>query len=290
MKPPAFEYFEPTTLAEALALLAEWGVRASVLAGGQSLLPLLNRREAHPAAVIDINRLAELEYIRLEGETLVIGALTRHYQVAESALVRQACPLLAEAAAAIGSPAIRTRGTIGGSLAYADPAAELPLALVCLGASVILASPAGRREVAAADWLRAPFTTAIALGELVVEARVPLPPAMAGMALEEISRGFGRPALVAAACLVAFDAQGHIADARVAICGAGASPRRLPDCEHALIGAPPTSNLIAQVAQQAAAAVTFASDVHASAGLRRRMATAATRRALGCAVVRRHTA
>lgn len=280
MKPPAFKYFEPTTLDEALALLERWGAWACVLAGGQSLLPLLNRREVHPEAIIDINQLAGLDDIRKEGDALVIGALARHYAVAESPLVQQVAPLMAEAAAAIGSVAIRTRGTIGGSLAYADPAAELPLALVSLGGSVVLASPSGRREVAAEDWLRAPFTTDIAPGELLVETRIPRPSTQAGMALEEISRGFGRPALAAAACLITPNGQGHVADARIAVCGAGAAPRRLPSCERALVGIAPTDDVIAQMAQQAVEAIPFASDVHASASLRRRLATEAMRRAL----------
>lgn len=280
MKPPAFKYFEPTTLDEALVLLERWGVWARVLAGGQSLLPLLNRREVHPEAIIDINQLSGLDDIRQEGDALAIGALVRHSTVVESPMVRQVVPLLAEAAAAIGSAAIRTRGTIGGSLAYADPAAELPLALVCLGGSVVLASSAGRREVAVENWLRAPFMTDIAPGELLVELRIPRPSTQTGMALEEISRGFGRPALVAAACLITPDGQGHVADARIAMCGAGAAPRRLPGCERALVGVAPTDEMIAQVAHQAAEAIPFASDVHASASLRRRMAVEAMRRAL----------
>ncbi|HLY30837.1 MAG TPA: xanthine dehydrogenase family protein subunit M [Ktedonobacterales bacterium] len=289
MKPPAFDYYEPENLPEALALLAQQGERASVLAGGQSLIPALNMRLARPAALVDINRLTELDFIRQEGETLVIGALTRHYQLEESGLIQRVCPLLAEAAAAIGYPAIRTRGTIGGSLAYADPAGELPLILACLGGSVSLVSSVGRRVVAAADWLRAPFKTAIAPGELLIEARIPQPPPHAGWALVELNRGVGRTAQVDVACLVELDGGDHIASARLAVGGAGASSRRLPGVEKQLIGQRATEANFASVAQQMAEVISLGGDVHASADFRRKLATTATQRALALATERART-
>ena len=173
MKPPRFEYFAPRALDEALTLLAGHGDRAKVLAGGQSLIPLLNFRLANPEALVDINRLGDLAYIRANGDGLAIGALTRQHAVERSETVRARAPVLAEACRFIGHLPIRHRGTIGGSLAHADPASELPAVMVALEAQLTLAREQARRTVAAGQFFVGPLSTAIEPGELLVEVRVP---------------------------------------------------------------------------------------------------------------------
>ena len=201
MKPPRFEYHVPRALDEALALLASRGDRAKVLAGGQSLIPLLNFRLAHPEALVDINRIGDLAYVRANGDGLAIGALTRQHAVERSEIVRARAPILAEACRFIGHLPIRHRGTIGGSLAHADPASELPAAMVALEAQLTLASDRGRRTVSVESFFVGPLTTALGPGELLVEVRVPDPPRRTGGAFVEMARRAGDFALVGVAAL-----------------------------------------------------------------------------------------
>jgi len=191
MKPPRFQYFAPRTLDEACSLLTSQGDGAKVLAGGQSLIPLLNFRLAHPEALVDINRIADLAYLRTSDGGLAIGALTRQHAVERSELVRERVPVLAEACHSIGHLPIRHRGTIGGNLAHADPASELPAVMIALEAQLTLASVRGTRIVPAHQFFVAPLTTALVTGELLTEIRVPAIPARTGGAFVEMARRAG---------------------------------------------------------------------------------------------------
>ena len=234
MKAPRFEYARPDTLAAALALLAEHGDAASVLAGGQSLMPMLNLRMAAPALLIDINRIAGLEEIALQGDRLVIGARARHCDVMRSPLVRTHAPLLAQALGYVAHAAIRNRGTLGGSLALADPAAELPACAVCLGATIVTASAAGERAHAATAFFRGLYDTARQPDEMILRVEIPVPRAGWHFAFREVARRHGDYAIAGLALGVGPDA------CRLAFCGVEPSPRRLPGAEAAVLrGAEP---------------------------------------------------
>ncbi len=244
MKPAAFTYLRPVSIDDALRQLAELGPQAKVIAGGQSLGPMMNMRLARPAQLIDLNDLTELAYVREAGDWIRVGALTRHYQIAESALVRRHCPLLSQAAQTIGHYAIRQRGTIGGSLAHADPAAQLPLIAVTLGARFNLMRRASRRQVDAGDFFVSAMTTSLAPDELIES--IDFPKALAGEAasFRMFNRRHGDYAIVAVAATVTSQGgQGQVAAAGVgrrragaaAFAGAGAivlrpHTRRRMDC------------------------------------------------------------
>jgi aerobic carbon-monoxide dehydrogenase medium subunit len=208
VKPAPFAYHRPATLEEALALLAE-DPDAKPLAGGQSLVPMLNFRIARPAALVDLSRVEELAGIRIEGDTLVVGAMTRQWDLEHTA---EAYPLLREALAFVGHTATRCRGTVGGSIVHADPTAELPVCAVALDAELVVAGPAGRRTIAAEEFFLSVFTTALEPGELLVEIRFPPPPG--GSAFEEVTHRDGDFAVVCVA----------VAGKRVALGGVGATP------------------------------------------------------------------
>jgi len=281
MKPPAFAYVAPRTLDEALTLLAEHGARASVLAGGQSLVQRLNMRAIHPEALVDVNPLAELDYLRDEDGALAIGALARQQRLATSDLVHSACPLLAEAAAMTAFPAVRVRGTLGGTLANAEPGAQLPLALVVLDATVTLASRAGSRTIPARDLIVGDRATSLAPGELLTAVRVPTtPPSTAGAALREYRRGYGGPPLLAVAALLDLDDAGAVRLARLGLSGADDVPLRLDDEVAPLTGTVPTPADFARVAERVATHVRRGDPVLADVPLRRRIARALVARAL----------
>jgi len=235
VKPSRFAYHAPATISESVALLAEHGDDAKPLAGGQSLVPLMNLRLAAPAVLVDLNGIGELAYVFDDGVRLVLGAMTRHRVVAGSDRVRAACPLLAHAASHIGYPAIRARGTIGGSLAHADPVSELPCVAMTLDAELVLASAAGRRSVPAADFFQGYFTTAIEPGELLVEVRFPQVGDGAGWGFAELARKAGDYALVAAASEVTVR-HGKVVEARIGLAGAADRPVRATAAEQLLRG------------------------------------------------------
>jgi CO/xanthine dehydrogenase FAD-binding subunit len=264
MKPPRFEYHAPRALDEALALLARQGDRAKVLAGGQSLIPLLNFRLAHPEVLVDINRIGDLAYVRANGDGLAIGALTRQHAVERSETVRARAPILAEACRFIGHLPIRHRGTIGGSLAHADPASELPAVMVALEAQLTLAREQARRTMSAAGFFVGPLTTALAPGELLVEVRVPDPPRRTGGAFVEMARRAGDFALVGVAALITLDASGRCERARIALCGVGPTPIRARAAEDAVLGGTEAGAAFDEAASRAAATSPPA-DVHGSA-------------------------
>lgn len=279
-----FEYAAPETLDDALALLHEHGAEAKVLAGGQSLVPLLNYRLARPRLVVDINGLP-LAGLRVENGWLRLGALTRHQELEESPEIARSCPLLSEAARLIGNVRVRSLGTVGGSLAHADPTAELPLAIVALDARLTLASPSGRRTVAARDFFTGYLSTALAPDELLTELAVPVTRGM-GWAVEEFARRAGDFAVVAVAALVSLDRRGRVNDARLAFAGVADRPVRAAAAEDALRGQEPSGARLARAAEIARDALTPQSDAFVSGAYRRLLAGVLARRALGRAAAR----
>lgn len=280
MKPPAFDYCGPKTLDEVLALLGRYGDDAKLLAGGQSLIPILNMRLAKPAVLIDLNAVAELGYIREEQGQLRIGALTRHVDVERSALVGKRQPLLAETVRHIGHLQIRNRGTIGGSLVHADPSAELPALMVALDAALVMTGPAGARTVGAGEFFLMYFTTCIRSDEVLTEVRVPVLPTGTGYAFAEVARRHGDFALAGVACTLSLADDGTVADCRLGLTGVGPAPVRAREAEERLKGRLPEPWLLAEAAGVVGGAVAPESDVHASAEYRRHLASVLTERAL----------
>jgi aerobic carbon-monoxide dehydrogenase medium subunit len=236
MIPPKFDYVRPATVDEAVAALAEHGEDAKVLAGGQSLIPLLRLRLATPTALIDIGRIEELHGIRMDGDTVVIGAGTSHHDVMHHPLVLEHAPLVAKATGTVADPAVRHRGTFGGSLAHADPAGDLPAVAVALGFTLEVAGPNGRRSVSAEDFFVDYLTTALEPGEVLTEVRIPKREGWSGH-YEKFNRVAQAWAIVGAVALVQRD-NGNIAHARVALTNMGATPLRARRVEAALAGAP----------------------------------------------------
>jgi len=279
MKPPPFEYHAPASLDEALALLAQHGDEAKALAGGQSLIPVLNFRLARPSVLVDLNRIGELAGIEANG-TLRIGAMTRQRAAERSAEVAGLAPLLREALFSVAHPQIRTRGTVGGSLAHADPAAELPAVMLALEARFRLRRAGAERTLAAAEFFTGLFTTALALDELLVGIDIPAPPARSGSAFVEVARRHGDFALVGVAAMVSLDASGAFSEARLAYVNAGPGPFRSARAEAVLRGQRPDAELFRAAAEAAHGDARPASDVHASADYRRQLVRVLTERAL----------
>jgi carbon-monoxide dehydrogenase medium subunit len=277
-----FEYAAPETLPEALALLREHGAEAKVLAGGQSLVPLLNYRLARPRLVVDINDVP-LVGVRVASGSLRLPALTRHHELEDSAEIARVCPLLPEIARLIGNVRVRSLGTVGGSLAHADPAAELPMAMVALDARLILASASGRRTVAARDFFTGYLSTALGADELLTEIEVPVTRGMA-WAVEEFARRAGDFAVVGVAAGVSLDRRGRVEDARVAFAGVADRPVRAVAAENALRGQEPSAERVARAAEIARDGLDPQSDAFVSRAYRRLLAGVLTRRALSRAV------
>ncbi len=228
MKPASFEYHDPTSVSETTALLGALGEEARVLAGGQSLVPLMNFRLARPAHLVDLGRVAALDFLAVEGAELRIGAMTRQRVLERSGTVAAGWPLLREAAGFIGHVQIRNRGTVGGSLAHAFPSAELPLAMVTLGAVLLLQRESGERAVAAEEFFLGTMTTVLEPGELLREVRVPETAPGSGVSFQEVSRRYGDFALAAAAARVTLDRHGAVAAVRLTLTGAGIHPWHSP--------------------------------------------------------------
>jgi carbon-monoxide dehydrogenase medium subunit len=280
VKPPLFQYFAPSSLEEALALRAEHAEDCAVLAGGQSLMPLLNLRMAFPGAVIDLGGVSELAGIREFNGGVAIGAMTRQRATERSALVGERLPLAVKALANVGHPAIRNRGTVGGSVAHADPAAELPAVALALDAQLVARSSRGERTIAAGEFFLGFLTTALAPDELLVEVRLPGLPPGHGAAFVELARRHGDFAVVGVAAAVALDGDGSIADARLAFIGVGGTPVRAREAEALLRGARPDGAVFAEAAERAKDELDPGSDAHASAAYRRRVAGVLAQRAL----------
>jgi aerobic carbon-monoxide dehydrogenase medium subunit len=281
--PDSFDYYPATSVAEAHQLLAAHP-GAKLLAGGQSLIPIMKLRLASPEAVIDIGRVAELRGISKRDSTLRIGALTTHAELASSDVVRQAAPALAEAAAQVGDPAVRNRGTIGGNVAHADPASDLPAVLVALDATIAVIGPRGGRDIAAADFFTGVMTTALGDDEILAAVSVPVQAGGQGSAYVKFAHPASRYAVIGVAASVSV-AKGVCSAARVSAVGLVSHARRLPAVEKALQGQKPTDTMIADAAARTIGdlAGDASGDIFASAEYRAAMAPVYVRRALAAA-------
>jgi aerobic carbon-monoxide dehydrogenase medium subunit len=279
MKPPPFEYYRATTVEEAIALLSQYGPDAKILAGGQSLLPMMKFRLARPSALIDLRWVQELAYTRQANGGVVFGAMARLAGL-ESDEIRALCPILAEAAHHIGHPPIRHQGTICGSLAHADPAAELPVLALALDAEVVVTGPHGDRVIPAQDFFVTMLTTSLDASEIITEARFPVLPPASGWGFSELSRRAGDFALVIAAALLQVEATGTIAQARVALGAVADRALRCPEAEASLLGQRGGKAVFEAAAELASVPLTPPSDVHASSGYRRHLAKVLVEHAL----------
>ena len=287
MKPPRFEYFAPASVDEALALLAEHGEGAKVLAGGQSLVPLLNFRLVRPSHLIDLNEIPGLGYIREENGWLVMGGMTRQRALEQSTLVRERCPLLADAMPQIGHAQIRNRGTIGGSLAHADPAAELPAVVAALGGEMVVRRVGGRQRVVGSDTFFVSYlTTSMEPAELLVEVRLPVAPPRTGTAFMEVSRRHGDFAMVGVAATLTLDEAGICTRSALALTGVGPTPVVARDAARTLVGVKPTPDAFEEVGRQVSAMLQPDSDLHASSEYRKHVGGVLARRALARATAR----
>ena len=281
MKPVSFEYFAPTELAEVLELLQQYGDDAKVLAGGQSLMPMMNMRLVRPKVLIDINRVPGLDHISPAAHGgLNLGARTRHRALERSGTVRERLPLVAAAMPYIGHSQIRNRGTIGGSVAHADPAAELPALILALGAELVVAGAAGERTVPAEDFLIGYMTTALGPEELLTEIRVPGWGAEWLWGFQEVCQRQGDFALVGSAALLRLDDDGTCQEARITMFGAGERPIRMLQAEESLVGKQPEETALREAARIIADQLEAQSDIHASAKYRKEVGGVVARRAL----------
>jgi carbon-monoxide dehydrogenase medium subunit/2-furoyl-CoA dehydrogenase FAD binding subunit len=281
-----FDYRTVSSVPEAVSLLVQYGDDAKVLAGGQSLIPLLNLGLAQPAVLIDINRVRGLSGIERRDGELVLGALTRHAEAEQNAAVRESTPLLAEAYPLIGDRQVRARGTIGGSMAHADPVAELPTVAVCLGATIKVEGKDGARDVSATDFFVTYLTSSLASDELVTEVRFPAMAPGTGFSFQELVRRKGDFAIVAAAATVELDASGVCRNARLALAGVGGTPVGAEVVNDVLQGRAPSPPLLREAAERACEGIEPESDVLASAEYRRAMAVVYARRTLEAATER----
>jgi aerobic carbon-monoxide dehydrogenase medium subunit len=285
MKPPVIDYVAARSIDQALAELARHGGDARPLAGGQSLMPLLNMRLTAPCLLVDLNRIPELAYVVERDGGVAIGAMTRQRAVEKSAMVAARVPLLAEALPWVGHFQIRNRGTIGGSLAHADPAAELPAVAVCLDARVTVQSAAGRRVLSAESLFRTYLTTALEPGELLVEVWWPAARSHTGYAWLEYARRHGDFALAGVAAAVTLRGE-VVAEARLALTGVGDRPLRAGEAERGLAGQRLTDDALHAASDAVARAIDPPGDIHASATYRRRLAGVLTERAVRLAAAR----
>jgi carbon-monoxide dehydrogenase medium subunit len=282
VKPAPFDYVAPRRLDEALAILAERSDDAKVLAGGQSLLPVLNFRLAQPALLVDVNRVSELDFERAEGDGgLSLGALSRHRALERSRLVAERAPLLAEAMPHVAHPQIRARGTIGGSLSHADPAAELPAVALALDARLLLRRTGGERWIDARDFFNGFFSTALEPGEIVAEVRLPPIAPRTGFAFLEVARRHGDYAQAGVAVRVSLDDTGRCREARLVFLAVGAGAVDARRAAAALAGAAPDEVALAEAARIAAEEeVAPTGDMHASADFKRHLVRTIAVRAL----------
>jgi carbon-monoxide dehydrogenase medium subunit len=279
--PAAFDYKAPTTVDEAVRAISEAGEDGKVMAGGQSLLPVLRLRMAAPETVIDLGRVAGLSGVREDGDALVIGAMTTHYEITRDPMIATHAELLARTMATVADPQIRHRGTFGGALAHADPAGDIGAAVVAMDAEMVVAGMTGRRTVPASEFFVDYFTTALEADELLVEVRVPKLTGW-GAHYEKLNRTAQAWSIVAVAATVRVDG-GTIAEARVGLTNMGPTPVRARAVEQALVGAPATADSIRSAAEHAAEGTSPPSDANADADYRRHLAGVLTRRAVAAA-------
>jgi carbon-monoxide dehydrogenase medium subunit len=287
VKLPPFEYYAPDSLDEALALLAEHGPEAKVIAGGQSLVPLLALRMARPSALVDLRRVPGLDGIEQVGDRLAVGAMTREHVAETSAAVRSQVPLLAHAMPLIGHPAIRSRGTIGGTLAHADPSAETPAVALALDAVIVARSRAlGERSIPAADFFAGFLTTALREDEVVTQVRFPVAEPGTGACFDEVARRHGDFAIAGVATQVRVAADGRIAQARIACIGVADTPLRRPDAEAAIRDAIPGAAAFDAAADIAAEGLAPPADLHGTSAYRTHLVRVLVRRSLETAAGR----
>ncbi len=286
MKPPPFAYDRPETEAEALALLSEHGADAKLLAGGQSLVPLLNFRLAFPDRLFDIYRIAELSYMREQDGSVRIGAMTRLSEIEADELIASRYPMIAEAMPLIAHFQIRNRGTIGGSVAHADPAAELPALLACLDAKIHARSKDSEREIGWEELFVTHLVTRLEPTELLTEIEIPAPPPGAGQAFIEFARRHGDFALGGVAALIATDEERICTEARIALLGAAATPIRAGAAEQSLLGSAIDEAAAVGAGEAAIEGIEPTGDIHGSAEYRRKLIAALTERAVTSAAQR----
>jgi CO/xanthine dehydrogenase FAD-binding subunit len=270
VKPAKFEYHAPASIDEALAVLGRYGGEARVLAGGQSLVPMMNFRLAQPRALVDLNRIPGLAFIEEEGEMVRIGSMTRQRRLESDPLITEKLPLLREALRWVGHLPTRSRGTIGGSIAHADPSAEIPMVLQALEGEIVARGPQGERRIAAKDLFHAALTTSLSPLEIITEVRLPAMPAQSAHAIEEFARRKGDFAIAAVAVMLLRDGEG-CTKARLATAGVGPTSIRLRDAEAVLERQGLGENAIAEAAEKAAAQVDPVSDLNGSAEYRRHL-------------------
>ena len=282
MKPAAFDYVIADSIDMAVASLADGGGDAKIIAGGQSLVPMLNFRLIRPSVLIDINRIGDLAFIEEAGKKICVGALTRHYQIETSPVIARHLPVLASAMTHVAHLAIRNRGTIGGSLSHADPAAELPMMALLLDAELHIASASGKRTIAARDFFVGALTVDLARDDIVTEIVLPKLPPKTGWGFEEVARRTGDFALAAAAATLTLSA-GVISQARIALTGVGATPVRAAEAEALLVGQALEPGLIDRIIDAVRAAIEPDTDLHASSDYRRHLAGVLAGRAVSAA-------
>ena len=285
MKPAPFDYHAPTSTDEAVELLTEFGDRGRVLAGGQSLFQLMNFRAVKPENLIDINPITELDYIRQDDGTLAIGARTRQSTLERSREAAERAPLVVEAVKNVAHPSVRNRGTVGGNVAYADPASELPAVVLAMDGEVMLASSRGERMLDAADFFRGPYTNACSADELLTEVRLPLWPSGTGHAFLEFQRKHGSYALMGTAVLVRLDGD-SIDRVAISLCGVDETPVRARKAEELVTGNAPSKEVFEEAAEAAAPELNPLPDPKGSPEYRRKLAKVYIRRALELAVRR----
>jgi carbon-monoxide dehydrogenase medium subunit len=279
MIPAQFDYVAPESVADAITALTEGGEDAKVLAGGQSLIPVLRLRLSYPTVLVDLRRIDVLRGVREDGADLVIGAMTRHADVVKDPLVRRYAALVSEAAATVADPAVRHRGTFGGALAHADPAGDLAAVALALDAQLVAEGPGGRRSIAAAEFFQDYLQTSLSPDEVLVEVRLPKLEGTWGVCYEKFNRTAQAWAVVGAAAAVRRD-NGSIAEARVGLTNMGSTPVRASSVEAALAGAPAEAGAIAAAAEHAADGTTAPSDLSGQSDYREHLARVLTRRSV----------
>lgn len=284
--PAVFDYHVARTVDEAIALLGQYGDDAKLLAGGHSLVPTMKLRLAQPGHLIDIGRISGLAYIREEHGHVALGAMTTYRQIETSDLLRRHFALLPEGTSLIGDQQVRNRGTIGGSVAHSDPAADMPGLVLALKAAIVVRGPKGQREIAADNFFKDLFATALESNEVVTEIRVPLLPAHSGSAYEKLANRASHYAVVGCAAVVTLNADRTCKAASVVITGASVKPTRATAVEHALVGKVLDEATLAAAASHAADGLELVEDIHGSKAYRAQMAAVITKRALARAVER----
>ncbi|PYR97758.1 MAG: carbon monoxide dehydrogenase [Acidobacteria bacterium] len=281
-----FEYVVPASLGEAVSLLEKHTERAKILAGGHSLIPMMKLRLATPEFLIDISRIPELSYIKEDGGTLRIGALTTHYTIETSDLIRRRLPALSDAAGLIGDVQVRNKGTIGGSIAHADPAADYPASILAADATIVALGPRGERQILASKFFLDMLTTALARNEIVREIQIPVKSGKSGSAYLKMAQKASGFAICGAAALIELDGSGALSKVAIGITGVGSHAFRAAKTEAELKGKKPSPEVLKKACEQASDGVTALDDIHASADYRLDMARVFARRALEAAIAR----